>query len=101
MDGHLQESHPPHPEVGGRNRRLLARKPFAAISRFAGGWRLFAVFPIAGPFPFILNLLKDGQRRQETQDGTEWRRPILQQVQDERVGRQVQDYPSTKFRRSG
>ena len=41
---------------------------------------------IAGPFPLILNWLKDGQRRRETQDRPEWRRPILQPVQDERMG---------------
>ena len=38
------------------------------------------------PYPLILNLLKDGQRRREGPDGPEWRRPILQQVQDERNG---------------
>ena len=37
------------------------------------------------PYPLILNLLKDGQRRRERPDGTEWRRVILQQVQDERI----------------
>ena len=36
--------------------------------------------------PLILNLLKDGQRRLERPDGTEWRPAILQQVQDERKG---------------
>ena len=80
-----------------RNGRLCCPRPGAA-GKQQGRPAAWGVFPllvnarVAGKsFPLILNLLKDGQRWRERSDGPEWRRAILQQVQDERMGVPVQD----------
>ena len=45
----MQENHPPHPEVGGRNRRLPSRKPFCRHFPVMGDGGFSTVLP-APPF---------------------------------------------------